>query len=280
MRSINKIRVGITAGLMAVSLSAYAQFYSDPKPLGTPQGQPAILKTVGIDQHLNQLLPLNTKFRDESSQTVELNRYFGTRPVVFALVYYTCPMLCNEVQSGLASVLDVLKFNAGREFDVVAISINPHETEKDAQKKKHQFLMRYKRPGAESGVHFLTGDQTSIDAVAKAAGFRYNFDPKSGQYAHASAIMVATPEGKIAQYFYGIEYSPKDLRLALVEASQNKIGNVVDQVLLLCFHYDPSTGRYSATVLNVVKLAGISTVLGLGLFMFISLRREKGEAHT
>ncbi len=252
---------------------AHAQLYSEPKA-PAPQGKPAMLQNIGIDQKLDQQVPLDLNFRDEAGRRVQLGQYFGTRPVILTLVYYTCPMLCNEVQSGLASSLAILKFNAGEQFEVVAVSINPRETPEAAQKKKKQFLQRYKRAGAESGVHFLAGDQASIDALAKAVGFRYSYDPKTDQYAHASAIMVATPQGRLAQYFYGIEYAPNDLRLALVESSQNKIGNAVDQVLLYCFHYDPATGHYGAVVMNVVRLGGVITVLLLGLFMTISLRRE------
>jgi len=261
------------AVLLLMANVAHAQLYSEPKA-PAPQGKPAMLQNIGIDQKLDQQVPLDLNFRDETGRRVQLGQYFGTRPVILTLVYYTCPMLCNEVQSGLASSLAILKFNAGEQFEVVAVSINPRETPEAAQKKKKQFLQRYKRAGAESGVHFLAGDQASIDALAKAVGFRYSYDPKTDQYAHASAIMVATPQGRLAQYFYGIEYAPNDLRLALVESSQNKIGNAVDQVLLYCFHYDPATGHYGAVVMNVVRLGGVITVLLLGLFMTVSLRRE------
>jgi len=259
--------------LLLTANVAHAQLYSEPKA-PAPQGKPSMLRNIGIDQKLDQQVPLDLNFRDEAGRRVQLGQYFGTRPVILTLVYYTCPMLCNEVQSGLASSLAILKFNAGEQFEVVAVSINPRETPEAAQKKKKQFLQRYKRAGAEPGVHFLTGDQAGIDALAKAVGFRYGYDPKTDQYAHASAIMVATPQGRLAQYFYGIEYAPNDLRLALVESSQNKIGNAVDQVLLYCFHYDPATGHYGAVVMNVVRLGGVITVLLLGLFMTVSLRRE------
>jgi len=263
----------LVAVLLLMANVAHAQLYSEPKA-PAPQGKPAMLQNIDIDQKLDQQVPLDLNFRDETGRRVQLGQYFGTRPVILTLVYYTCPMLCNEVQSGLASSLAILKFNAGEQFEVVAVSINPRETPEAAQKKRKQFLQRYKRAGAESGVHFLAGDQASIDALAKAVGFRYSYDPKTDQYAHASAIMVATPQGRLAQYFYGIEYAPNDLRLALVESSQNKIGNAVDQVLLYCFHYDPATGHYGAVVMNVVRLGGVITVLLLGLFMTISLRRE------
>jgi protein SCO1/2 len=263
----------VLAVVVLVASLAHAQLYDEPKA-PPPQGKPSILKSIGIDQKLNDQLPLDLKFRDEAGREVRLGQYFGSKPVILTLVYYTCPMLCNEVQGGLASSLAILKFNAGEQFEVVAVSINPRETPADAENKKRQFLRRYKRAGAESGVHFLTGDQASIDALAKAVGFRYSYDTKTQQYAHASAIMVLTPQGRLAQYFYGIEYGPNDLRLALVESSENKIGTAVDQVLLYCFHYDPATGHYGAVVMNMVRLGGVITVVLMVLLMTISLRRE------
>jgi protein SCO1 len=261
--------------LLCASGAGRSQLYSEPKAVDAQQGKPPILQNIGIDQRLNQQLPLDLEFRDEAGQPVKLNQYFGKKPIILTMVYYTCPMLCSEVLSGIASSLGVIRFNVGQEFDVISVSINPHDTPADAIKKKKLFLQRYRRPGAAEGWHFLTGSQPAIDALAKAVGFHYAFDPKSGQYAHSTAIMVVTPEGKLAQYFYGIEYSPKDLRLSLIEASKNKIGTPVDQVLLFCFHYDPSTGHYSAVVMNVVRLAGILTALTLGLFMTVLFRKEK-----
>ena len=268
-----------TALLMLLLAGAQAQsLYSGPKEL-PPQGKPQAIQNVGIDQHLDQQLPLDLQFRDEAGDPVKLGRYFGSKPIILTLVYYTCPMLCGEVQSGLTSALQILRFDAGKEFDVVSVSINPEETPQDAVAKKKQFLSRYRREGASAGWHFLTGQKPEIDALAKATGFRYNYDPETKQYAHATAVMVVTPEGKIAQYFYGIEYAPKDLRLALVQASQNKIGNLTDALLLYCFHYDPNTARYSATVLNIVRLGGLLTVFIMGAFVLANVRRE-GREHT
>lgn len=270
-RTIRDLAI-ITAALVSC---AFAQdFYSGQPPVKA-EGKPQTLLNVGIDQKLNQQLPLDLQFRDELGKPLKLGDYFGKKPVVLTLVYYTCPMLCEEVETGMASVFKVLKFDPGREFEVVSVSINPHETPQDAMNEKQKFMKFYGRPQTESGVHMLVGDQASITALAKAAGYRYNYDPKSGQYSHATAIMVVTPQGKLAQYFYGIEYSPKDLRLALVQASQEKIGSIVDAALLYCFHYDPSTGHYSATILNIMKVAGVSTVFGLFGFVMLSLRREK-----
>lgn len=274
-----KIRNVLATSVFGIALlaSASAQtLYSGPQATA-PQGKPQSIQNVGIDQHLDQQLPLDLQFRDEAGAPVKLGQYFGSKPVILTLVYYTCPMLCTEVQSGLTSALQILRFDVGKEFDVISVSIDPEETPKDAVAKKKQFLSRYHREGAASGWHFLTGQKPEIDALAKAAGFRYNYDPATKQYAHATAVMVVTPSGKIAQYFYGIEYAPKDLRLALVQASQNKIGNLTDALLLYCFHYDPATARYSATVLNIVRLGGLVTVCLLGAFVFISLKREGRE---
>ena len=278
MRLVRTIRVSLLAVVVLVAAGAQAQLYSEPKA-AVPMGKPESILKVGIDQHLNQQLPLDLKFRDENGAEVTLGQYFGSKPIILTMVYYTCPMLCGEVQSGLVSALGILRFDAGREFDVISVSINPSETPADAMAKKKQFLSRYHRAGAEHGWHFLTGDKANIDALAKAMGYRYSYDAKSGQYSHGTAIVVVTPEGKLAQYFYGIEYAPKDLRLALVEASRNKIGNVVDAVMLYCFHYDPASGRYSAQILNVVRLAGLLTVFCMGGFLLVAFRREtRGRA--
>ena len=278
MSLVRTIRVSLLAAVVLVAAGAQAQLYSEPKATA-PMGKPESILKVGIDQHLNQQLPLDLKFRDENGAEATLGQYFGSKPIILTMVYYTCPMLCGEVQSGLVSALGILRFDAGREFDVISVSINPSETPADAMAKKKQFLSRYHRAGAEHGWHFLTGDKANIDALAKAVGYRYSYDAKSGQYSHGTAIVVVTPEGKLAQYFYGIEYAPKDLRLALVEASRNKIGNVVDAVMLYCFHYDPASGRYSAQILNVVRLAGLLTVFCMGGFLLVAFRREtRGRA--
>ncbi|MGH9648866.1 MAG: SCO family protein [Terriglobales bacterium] len=236
--------------------------------------RPPLLREVGIDQKLNTQVPLDLSFRDDEGRSVRLGDYFGKKPVVMALVYYDCPMLCTQVLNGLASALQVLKFDAGREFNLVLVSIDPKETPQLAAAKKKSYLERYQRSGAAAGWHFLTGEQTAIEQLAQAVGFRYVYDPKTGQYAHAAAIMVLTPEGKIAQYYYGIEYPPRDLRLGLVEASKDHIGSVADRVLLYCYHYDPAKGRYGAVAMNVLRLAGVATVLVLGTFIFLSLRRD------
>ncbi|MGH9509631.1 MAG: SCO family protein [Terriglobales bacterium] len=236
--------------------------------------RPPLLREVGIDQKLNTQVPLDLSFRDDEGRSVRLGDYFGKKPVVMALVYYDCPMLCTQVLNGLASALQVLKFDAGREFNLVLVSIDPKETPQLAAAKKKNYLERYQRSGAAEGWHFLTGEQPAIERLAQAVGFRYAYDPKTGQYAHAAAIMVLTPEGRIAQYYYGIEYPPRDLRLGLVEASKERIGSVADRVLLYCYHYDPAKGRYGAVAMNVLRLAGVATILVLGTFIFVSLRRD------
>ncbi len=268
----------IWLALMLVALAALALGQTEAMPavgaVGNSQAKPAILDDVGITQRLNQPVPLDLAFRDENGKSVRLGDYFGRKPVILTLVYYQCPMLCTEVLNGLTSTLGVLTFDVGKEFNVVTVSFDPRETPKLAAAKKRTYLNRYRRPGAEQGWHFLTGDQASIDALTKAVGFHYAWDPNAQQFAHATAIEVLTPDGRLAQYFYGVEYSPKDLRFGLIQASQNKIGSVVDQVLLYCYHYDPATGKYGPVVMNIVRVAGALTVLVLGVFLLVMFRLE------
>jgi protein SCO1 len=234
--------------------------------------RPPGLKHVGIEQHLNQQIPANLSFRDETGKPVKLADYFGRKPLILNLVYYQCPMLCGEVLSGLESALRILKFDVGREFDVLTVSFDPKETPEMAAAKKAEMLKRYGRPGAAAGWHFLTGTQSSIDALTQSAGFEYEYDPKTQQFAHATAIVVLTPQGRIAQYYYGIEFAPRDLRLGLVQASENKIGTVVDQVLLYCYHYDPDQGKYGAIISRILKLAAAATIALLGTFLITMFR--------
>jgi protein SCO1/2 len=247
--------------------------------LSPPAGQrPPGLDNVGIAQHLGDQVPPDLVFQDESGKRVRLSDYFGQRPLILNLVYYKCPMLCGEVLAGLTSSLRTVKFDVGREFDVLTVSFDPRETPQDAVEKKNEYLARYNRKGAEQGWHFLTGPQDSITALTKAVGFQYKFDPQSGQFAHTTAIMVLTPEGKIARYFYGVEYAPKDLRLGLIEASSGKIGSPMDAVLLYCYHYDPATGKYGAVIMRVLKVSAAATMLFVGMFIFVMLRREHGHS--
>jgi protein SCO1/2 len=232
------------------------------------------LKNVGVDQRLDGQVPLDLQFRDETGKAVRLGDYFGKRPVILNLAYFGCTMLCGEVQSGIIGSLRALQFNPSTDFDIVTVSFDPRETPEQAAAKKASLLLRYHRPGAEEGWHFLTGDQHNIEALTKSVGFDYQYDATLNQWAHAAAIMVLTPKGKISKYFYGVEFAPKDLRFGLIEASENKIGTVVDQMLLYCYHYNPATGKYGAVIMNVLRLAGVATVLILGALVFILFRRD------
>lgn len=237
--------------------------------------QPKQLVEVKIEQRLDQQLPLDAEFRDENNAPVLLGDYFGKKPVVLVFVYYECPMLCTLVLNGLTRALKAMKFTAGNEFEIVTISFDPTEDAVFGAQKKEVYLKEYGRPEAAKGWHFLTGPETSIKRVTDAAGFYYDLDVESGEYAHASAIMVVTPTGHLARYMFGIEYSTKDLQFAIIESSHNRIGSLVDQILLYCFHYDPSTGKYSLAVINVLRMIGALLVFGLLAFIGISLKMER-----
>ena len=252
----------------------------DPNESGTSNGMPDVLQKVGIEQKLNAQLPLDAQFKDENGNTVKLGDYFNKgKPVILALVYYECPMLCNEVLNGLTGSLKGISFDAGKDFDIVAISFDARENDKPelAKNKKASYLARYGRAGAENGWHFLTGTQSEIDKVTSAAGFNYVYDEKTNQFAHAGGIMVVTPEGKLSRYFYGIDYAPKDLKFGIMESAQEKIGNPAEQLFLYCYHYDPSTGKYGLVVMRVLRLAGILLLIGLGAMFFIFWRYNKGK---
>jgi protein SCO1/2 len=255
--------------------AAYAQAPGMLPEVGDPaSARPGILSKIAIDQKIGYQIPADIPFVDDHGKPVVIGDYFGKRPVVLALVYYECPMLCTQVLNGLVSAVGVLNFSVGREFDVVAVSFNPKEGSGLASQKKAAYVERYGRPESAAGFHFLTGTQESIDRLTDAVGFRYAYDEKIGQFAHGAAIEVLTPKGTIAKYFYGIEYSPRDLRLGLIEASDERIGTVIDDVLLFCYHYDPATGSYGATVLTIVRAGAIATVLAFAIFLTVSLRRE------
>ncbi|GAC1507318.1 MAG: SCO family protein [Terriglobales bacterium] len=259
--------------VLMVSIGAFGQGMTRAIMSPPANVRPPGLKNVGIEQHLDEQVPPDLAFRDETGKPVRLGDFFGRKPMILNLVYYKCPMLCGEVLSGLVSSMKILKFDAGKEYDVLTVSFDPKETPEIAASTKAEYLKRYGRAGAADGWHFLTGTQESIDALTKVAGFQYQYDPSTKQFAHATAIMVLTPEGKIAQYYYGVEYAPKDLRLGLIQASQNKIGTVVDQVLLYCYHYDPATGKYGAVITRILQLSGLATILILGVFMTVLFRR-------
>ena len=260
------------AAFLSLAPGSAAQLASDPmQSVGV---RPELLKQVGIDQKLNQSIPLNLAFRDENGQTVQLAQFFGQKPVILTLVYYNCPMLCTQVLNGVESGLKELPSDIGKQFEVVTISIDPTESHVLAKVKQEMYVGMYGRPGAAQGWHFLTGDEPQIKQLADAVGFRYAYDPDTKQFAHASAIMLLTPEGKISRYFYGIQFPSRDLRLGLVEASEGKIGTPVDQVLLFCYHYDPKTGKYGLLISHVIQAGGALTVLVLGIAMLILFRGE------
>ena len=266
----------LTAHCSLLTVQAqYAQPPVGPVPTGNST---EILKKVDIEQRLGNQIPLDLMFRDETGREVRLGEYFGKgRPVALTLVYYECPMLCNQVLNGAVGAFQALSFTAGKEFEVVTVSFDPREGPELAAKKKETYLRRYKREGAEAGWHFLTGDKASIDALADAVGFRYVWDEQSQQFAHASAVMVATPQGKLSHYFYGIDYAPRDLRLALVEASEGKVGSPVDSLILFCYHYDPASGRF-APVMGVLRAAGVLTVFGVvGLVAYLIRKTRRRE---
>jgi protein SCO1 len=280
------VRTFLTA-LIVTSLSAGAagaqsdtpSLYERQSSSQPPSNKlPELLTDIGLDQRLDAQVPPDLRFRDEAGREVRLGDYFGTKPVILTLVYYECPMLCTQVLNGLTSALGVLSFSIGQEFDVVTVSFDPKETPELAATKKAAYVNRYKREGAGRGWHFLTGEQRSIAALTKAVGFRYAYNASIDQYAHVSGIMVLTPEGRLSRYFYGIEYGPRDVRLALIEAADRRIGTPADQLLLYCFHYDPKSARYSFAIMRLVRTLGVATVLAMVGGIIILRRREHGQS--
>ena len=248
---------------------------------GTAHAQPQlppVVRDVGFDQRLNGQVPLDLEFRDEDGRTVRLADYFDGKPVVLVLAYYRCPMLCTQVLNGLVQSMLDMPLSAGRDFDVLTVSFDPREQPELAAAKKHTYLQRYGRPGAEHGWHFLTGDEGPIKALTEAVGFRYTYDPRHDVFAHASGILVLTPAGRISRYFLDVKYSPRDLRLGLVEASQGRVGSLWDKALLYCFHYDPREGKYGPAVMNFVRAGGVLTLLALAVFACVLWRRERLKA--
>lgn len=266
--------------LFSVASSTHAQDLF----VQNPGGKPEVLKNVGLDQKLNAQVPLDLTFRDEHGATVNLGELLQGKPAILTMVYYKCPMLCTEVLNATLNTLKEVPLEIGKDFSVITVSIDPTEKPVLAEAKQIMYTGLYGRRGAVHGWHFLTGDEDQIQKLAAAVGFRFVYDKESSQFAHASGIMVLTPEGRLSRYFYGISYPPRDVRLALVEASQGKIGSTADAILLFCFHYDPVTGKYAVTILNVVRAAGALTALAIALMIFIFARREKynveqGDAH-
>lgn len=263
-------------GLLAVVGMLSGPALGATPSVGTPSNdRPAALAGVGIDQKIGTALPLDAEFRDEHGKTVRLGDYFGAKPVLLVPAYYDCPMLCGLVLNGVTSTLRALSFGVGDDFTVVTFSFDPTETSEQAAAKKESILREYRRPAADAGWHFLTGDEAAIKRLTDAIGFRYAKDPKTGEYAHASGVVVATPDGTVARYFFGVEYSPRDLRLAMVEASQRKLGSLVDELLLFCFRYDPHAGRYTGMAMGAVRMGGVLTLAALGSFLGLSMWRER-----
>lgn len=258
---------------MAFSTFASAQFWQQREP--EKETNVSLTRDVSIEQKLNEQVPLHLTFRDETGQKVSLQQYFGKKPVLLTLVYYECPSLCGLVLQGLLKSLRVLNYTPGEQFEIVTVSISPAETPELAAAKKQSFLKEYGRLDAAAGWHWLTGDEENIRALADAVGFRYVYDPKTKQYAHAAGIMLLTPTGKISRYFYGIEYSPRDLRMGIMDASQGKVGSLVEKVVLFCYQYDPTTGKYGLVVVRLIQLGGLLTLLLLGGFIGTMLYRER-----
>ncbi len=272
--ALRSIVTVMSLALMTAAVSAQDSGRLAPAQ-GMPSNQmPAPLNRVAFEQRLNEQLPLDLPFKDESGNVVRLGDYFGKKPVVLTFVYYECPMLCTQVLNGLESALRVLNESVGDEFDVVTVSFDPKETPVLAAGKKKAYLERYKRDSAEQGWHFLTGEQASIEALTRAAGFSYEWDEATQQFAHASGIIVATPAGKLSRYFFGIDYSPRDLKFALMESTTERIGSLADQVMLYCYHYDPAKGNYGFVAMRAVRLGGAVTLMALVGFVFVSLRRD------
>lgn len=274
--------VSLGLGSQAQKAEHYNSPLYSPKTYDPSQsvgnGLPEALQEVGITQRLGEQLPLETQFTDENGQVVKLGSVFQSgRPVILAFVYYECPMLCNEVLNGLTGSLKGISLDAGKDFDVVAISFDARENDKQglAKNKKAAYVERYGRPESADGWHFLTGTQASIDEVTKAAGFRYHWDEKSKQFAHAGGVMIATPHGKMSRYFYGIDYSPRDVKLGVMESAEERVGNATDQMLLYCYHYDPATGKYGLAILSLIRVGAVLTLLGMGAMGFVFWRRGR-----
>jgi protein SCO1/2 len=263
---------GVFALLLGASAAGAQAVPSDTGPAA--QNMPSVLRNVGFEPQLNARLPLDLAFRDETGRGVQLRDYFTQKPVLLALVYYGCPMLCNQTEQGVVGALRMLSFNPGRDYEVVFVSFDPRESPDMAAQKKESAMTHFRRPKTASGWHFLTGTKESVDALTKGANFRYSFDEKSNLFAHASGIMLLTPDGRISRYFYGVEYPARDLRLGLVDASAGKIGTPIDRALLFCYQYDPASARYSASILKIIRVGGILTILVLAAGMLIFRRRD------
>lgn len=275
---VQKIIIGLAMAALAASAQpgqpapmqpSYSMQSANLKP-----ALPGALQGVGIDQKLNQQVPLNLEFRDEFGRTLPLSTYFHGKPVLLALVYYRCPMLCTQILNGVIGSLKAVSLRPGEDFEVVSVSFDPKDDYQLAASKKQMYMRRFARSGSANGFHFLTGEEPNIKALTDAVGFHYKYDPATDQFAHASGIMILTPEGRLSRYFYGVEYAPRDLRLGLVEASQGKIGNLVDEALLFCYHYDPATGKYGAVAIDLLRAVGAAFFLLCAGWMLVAWRRD------
>jgi protein SCO1/2 len=276
IKNLVRNRLGLARAIAGVLFVGCLLSLARPARGGDSTTLPPLLRGVGIDQRLNEQLPLDLPFLDEDGKSVRLGDYFGKRPVVLSLIYYACPMLCTTAENGLLEALKQVKFDVGYQFDVLTVSFDSKDTPAAASAKKSIYAGLYGRKGAARGWHFLTGSEASIRRLTQAVGFHYNYDPTTKQFAHATGIIVLTPEGRISRYFYGIQYPAGDLRLALVDSSNNQIGNPVDAVLLFCSHYDPAVGKYGLVISRVLQIAGAFTVLTLGTLMLVMFLREPG----
>ena len=276
---MNRVRSISIAAVLLLGRAASAQTIPDNVGVAA-KTLPPVLQNVGFEPQLNAPLPLDLPFADESGRNVHLRDYFMQRPVVLAFVYYGCPMLCNQVEQGVVGSLRMLSFNPGKDYEVLFVSFDPRETPDMAAQKKAAALSHFHRPETANGWHFLTGSKESIDALTKAANFRYSFDTKSNLFAHASGIMLLTSDGRISRYFYGVEYPSRDVRLGLVDASAGKIGTPIDHALLFCYQYDPTSARYSASVLKIVRLGGVLTILTILAGILVFRRRDLAAART
>jgi len=281
-RSLRLLCLLVVSVALLHSSSAFAG--NSPFFKGEVQGQPAekglpqLVQNVGIDQHLGDQISLDLPMRDENGNAVTLGQYFGTRPVILVMAYYECPNLCTMVMNGVCSGLKPLEFKAGKDFEVVSVSINPKETPALALKKKNAYISGFHYESQANGYHFLTADEPAIERLTKEVGFRYQYDSVNHQFAHASGIMLATPDGKLSRYFFGVEFAPRDLKYGLIDASNQKIGSLADKLVLYCYHYDPTTSKYGLVISNLLKIGGALTLLAMGIMFYVFHRRSKTQA--
>jgi protein SCO1/2 len=278
MKNLLAVSFGLWSAVALLPAPAFAQYANPPVRSESASAKDGLLKQVGIDQRIGQQIPLDLTFTDETGRAVRLGQFFHGKPVVMALAYYECPMLCTQVLNGMTAALKMVEMDAGKDFEVVVVSIDPKDNFRLAADKKLTYVEHYGRPATAAGWHFLTGADTSIKPLAAALGFRYAYDANIRQYAHGAAIYVATPKGLVSRYLLGIDFAPRDLRLALVEASNNVLGSVRDRILLLCYHYDPTTGKYGAATINAIRVGFLATVAAFLTFLFVSLRNERRAA--